>query len=36
LPFEYVGAVMVGNGLSGIIMNILRAILVLILPGKEY
>ena len=35
LPFEYVGADMVGNGASGIIMNLTRITLTVILPGTE-
>ena len=32
MPQKYMSAVMFGNGISGISMSILRAILVLILP----
>lgn len=35
MPFEYMGAVMFGNGISGVAMNSLRAVLQLILPGTE-
>lgn len=35
LPGKYMGAVMVGNGLSGIFMNTLRLIFVLILPSDS-
>ena len=35
MPFKYMAAVMFGNGLSGISMNILRAILQLALPGAD-
>ena len=35
LPPKYSGAVMVGNGLSGIIIGIFRAITLLIFPSKE-
>lgn len=35
LPFKYIGAVMFGNGVSGVMMNSLRAILQLILPGDN-
>ena len=35
MPFKYMAAIMFGNGLSGISMNILRAILQLALPGDE-
>jgi phosphatidylglycerophosphate synthase len=35
LPEKYMGAVMLGNGYSGITMNLLKAILMFILPGKD-
>lgn len=35
LPSKYVGAVMLGNGLSGITMNVLRAICLIIFPPDE-
>lgn len=35
MPFKYMGAVMLGNGISGVTMNALRAILQVILPGKD-
>jgi len=35
MPFKYIAAVMFGNGLSGIAMNILRAILQLALPSED-
>lgn len=35
MPFKYMGAVMFGNGLSGVMMNSLRAIIQLILPGDD-
>lgn len=35
LPEKYVGAVMLGNGYSGIIMNVLKAILMVILPESD-
>lgn len=31
-PFKYMGAVMFGNGMSGIILNALRAICLAIFP----
>ena len=35
LPPQYMGIFMLGNGLSGIIMNLLRAFLQIVLPGQE-
>lgn len=35
LPEKYMGAVMLGNGYSGITMNVLKAVLMAILPGTE-
>jgi hypothetical protein len=35
LPGKYMGAVMFGNGLSGIAINFLRAICLAIFPPKE-
>ena len=35
MPFKYIAAVMFGNGLSGISMNLLRAFLQAILPSDE-
>jgi hypothetical protein len=35
LPEKYMGAVMLGNGYSGIAMNVLKAILMVILPGED-
>jgi phosphatidylglycerophosphate synthase len=35
LPEKYMGAVMLGNGYSGITMTVLKAILMAILPGKD-
>jgi hypothetical protein len=35
LPPKYVGAVMLGNGLSGILMSALRAIFLAALPSNE-
>lgn len=35
LPGKYVGAVMFGNGLSGIGTNILKVIFMLVLPGQD-
>lgn len=35
LPEKYMGAVMLGNGYSGIVMNVLKAILMAILPGVD-
>jgi hypothetical protein len=35
LPFEYVGAVMLGNGISGIACTLLGMILVAVLPGES-
>lgn len=35
LPFKYMGAVMFGNGLSGITLNLLRAITLAAFPPKE-
>lgn len=35
MPFKYMGAVMFGNGVSGVLMNSVRAILQAILPGKD-
>jgi hypothetical protein len=35
LPEKYMGAVMLGNGYSGITMNVLKAILMILLPGAE-
>jgi hypothetical protein len=35
LPEKYMGAVMLGNGYSGITMNVLKAILMVILPGTD-
>ena len=35
LPSEYVGAVMVGNGISGIGSTLLSMVLVAVLPGDE-
>ena len=35
LPPVYIGAVMVGNGFSGIIIGVLRFITLLIFPSKE-
>ena len=35
LPEKYMGAVMLGNGLSGIIMNSLKIFILLILPGGD-
>lgn len=34
-PFKYMGAVMFGNGLSGITMNVLRAITLAVFPPVE-
>ena len=34
-PFKYMGAVMLGNGLSGVSMNGLKAVLMAILPGPD-
>lgn len=35
LPDQYTGAVMFGNGLSGIATNLLKVVFMLILPGEE-
>jgi len=35
LPEKYMGAVMLGNGLSGIIMNSIKILLLLLLPGGD-
>mmetsp|Transcript_17769 Transcript_17769/g.30085 ORF Transcript_17769/g.30085 Transcript_17769/m.30085 type:complete len:177 (+) Transcript_17769:312-842(+) len=35
MPPKFMGAVMFGNGVSGILMNVLRAILQLALPGVD-
>lgn len=35
LPPKYIGAVMFGNGLSGIAMSVLRAICLVALPSNE-
>jgi len=35
LPGKYVGAVMFGNGLSGIGTNVLKVIFMLALPGED-
>jgi hypothetical protein len=35
LPAKYMGAVMLGNGLSGIIIGIMRAICLIIFPNPE-
>ena len=35
MPGEVIGAVMFGNGLSGVAMNGARAILQILLPGEE-
>ena len=34
-PFKYIAALMFGNGLSGMGANILKAILLLIIPQGE-
>ena len=34
LPPKYMGAIMLGNGLSGILMSILKAIFLVALPTK--
>ncbi len=36
LPFKYMGAIMLGNGLSGISTNILQTICLLALPDNEF
>lgn len=35
LPQKYIAAVMIGNGISGIVANALRVLLLLVLPGDE-
>lgn len=35
LPYEYTGALMVGNGLAGILCSLVSLLLVIILPGEE-
>lgn len=35
MPFKIMAAVMFGNGLSGIAMNILRAVIQAALPGED-
>lgn len=35
LPPKYIGAVMLGNGISGISMSVLRGMCLLIYPDKD-
>jgi hypothetical protein len=35
LPEKYMGAVMFGNGCSGIIMNLLKILILSVLPGGD-
>ena len=35
LPAKYMGVMMFGNGVSGVGTNLLKALLMVLLPGKE-